>query len=208
MAKSLFAVAAILSVASLACGGGSSSSTSCGTFTPCGGSVVGTWTISNECVSMPDAGASKPDSSCSTTSQSDIKMGGTVTFRSDGTYTANRTMSGSGTNTYSAGCLSGSLTCPYLDSTYNSPGTADAGTHGSCSSTSDGGPCTCSATFNINRPPETGTYTTSGNTLTTVPTSGANSPPSDYCVQGNTLVIRTSDTSDGQSAVITIIATK
>jgi hypothetical protein len=204
MAKSLVVVAAIMSVTSLACGGGSSNG-SCGTFTPCGGSVVGTWKITSACVSTADAGVPKADAACSMASGSpNMKYDGTFTFRTDGTYTADLALSGSETLTYSAGCFSGAYSCSTIDSVFKNPGTADAGVSGSCTSGSSGS-CTCSETFDINPTSTNGTYTTSDSAITT--TSGSNSSPesSDYCVQGNTLTLRSSSSS-GQSS--TLVATK
>ena len=204
MAKSLLVVAAIMSVTSLACGGGSSNS-SCGAFTPCGGAVLGTWKVANLCTSTADAGAPKADAACSTTtSNPNMKYGGTFTFRNDGTYTANLAVSGSQTLTYSAGCFNGAYSCSTIDSVFKNPGTADAGLSGSCTSASSGN-CACNETMNAQMMPIEGTYTTSGSTVTMTSGSGSSPEPSDFCVQGNTLTLRGSSSS-GESS--TLVATK
>jgi hypothetical protein len=204
MAKSLLVVAAILSVTSLACGGGSSNS-SCGPFTPCGGSVVGTWKIATMCMGTADAGVPKADAACfTTTSNPNMKYGGTFTFRNDATYTADIAVNGSQTLTYSAGCFSGAFSCSAIDSIFKGPGVADAGMSGSCTSGSSGS-CTCNETMNTDLTTIEGTYTTSGTTITMTSGSGSSPDTSDYCVQGNTLTLHESNSS-GQSS--TLVATK
>jgi hypothetical protein len=204
MAKSLVVVAAIMSVTSLACGGGSSNG-SCGTFTPCGGSVVGTWKVATMCMSTTDAGAPKTDAACSTTtSNPNMKYGGTFTFRNDATYTADLAVSGSQTLSYSPGCFSGTYSCSAIDSVFKDPGIADAGMSVSCTSGSSGS-CTCNETMNTALTAIEGVYTTSDTTITMTSGSGSSPETSDYCVQGNTLTLHESNSS-GQSS--TLVATK
>ena len=204
MAKSLLVVAAIISVTSLACGGGSSNG-SCGPITPCGGSVVGTWKVATMCLGTADAGVPKADAACfTTTSNPNMKYGGTFTFLTDGTYTANLAVSGSQTLTYSAGCFNGAYSCSTIDSVFKNPGTADAGLSGSCTSSSSDN-CTCNETMNAQMMPIKGTYTTSGTTISMTSDSDSTPDESDYCVQGNTLTLRTSSSSGPSS---TLVATK
>jgi hypothetical protein len=59
------------------------------------------------------------------------------------------------------------------------------GTTITCSNS--GGGCNCAATLMQPTMMHAGTYTTSGNSLTTVDTMGGGSGTNDYCIQGNTL---------------------
>ncbi len=203
MQKTLF-VPTLVAVTLSACSGGSS--TSCGSFSPCGGSVVGTWHIANVCNSTADAGVSQSDASCSTTTAlANLKYTGTFTFQSDGTYTADVAVNGSTTLTYTPGCFtSGLSSCSTMDSLFNNPGMADAGISVSCTSTPSGG-CACNETLNAAMSPQSGTYTTSGDTIAMKNGSASTAEQSDYCVQGNTLMIHATSTS-GQSS--TLVATK
>lgn len=212
MSKSFVLVVTLLSLTTLACGGGSSTSSSCGSFTACGGSVVGTWKISNLCMGQADAGVSNGDASACSGTPTNVSAtyGGTLTFASDGTYTVSLTTAGSASFTYSSSCLSSmGMTCTQIDSLLKSLGTSDAGVSGSCASASSGG-CACSETLNSTMSPETGNYTTSGSTITmqssTSTSTSTTADLSDYCVQGNTLMIRASSTTSGQSALL--VATK
>jgi len=202
MRKSLTMFALVVSVGSPGCGGGSGSAT-CEAFSACGGSVVGTWNFVKMCMSMADAGVTKDAaiaSSCSmTTNESTMSYSGTLTFGADGSYTTDIRMTGSTEFTYSAGCLTGSVSCARLGS-YMDP---DAGISVSCSEGS-GGSCTCKESFSglkASGSPET--YTASGNTLTLSSSSG--DEVAEYCVRGNTLMLH-SLSSTGVSA--TMIATR
>ncbi len=226
MTKTIFAVASLASAMLLGCGGGtstadggisfgnggsggSSGDNSC-SFTPCGGSLLGTWHISGFCLSNRDAGSSTSlnDAGCSTTANvQKEEFGGTFTFRNDGTYTIDFTLSSASTVTYSAPCLTGSFSCAALDTTYKSGGITDAGFSGSCSTVA-GGSCVCSESFNEHPPSEDGTYSTSGTTVTSVPKSTGTPDTSDYCVQGNTLKLRSTSSSSSSDVSATLTATQ
>jgi hypothetical protein len=67
----------------------------------------------------------------------------------------------------------------------------------SCTSGSTGD-CQCSETVSNKAAEEKGTYATSGNTVTTTATGSTRLlPSSEYCVQGNTLMLRELDTPEG-----------
>jgi len=202
MRKSLVMLALVVSVGSPGCGGGSGNAT-CESFSACGGSVVGTWNLVKVCMSTADAGVMQADastSSCSmATSTSTMSYSGTLTFGADGTFATDMRMTGSAEFTYSAGCLTGSVSCAQLSSYTN----ADAGISVSCS-TGSGGSCTCNEIFSgATASGNPGTYTTSGNTINI--TSSTGNDVSEYCVRGNTLMLHTLS-STGESA--TLIATR
>ena len=213
MRKSVFLVFALVCLISLGCDGSSTGAFTtgqCGSFTPCGGAITGTWKLAGTCYGSPDAGAPNADAGTSNCtpqqSTTSTQLNGTISFKTDGTYSASTTMSGGAKFTYTASCLTSvGMTCDQLNSGLASNGTADAGVTASCSSKSAGG-CACTETFTGASSNETGTYTTSGSALTmTSSTSTSTSPqdPTEYCVQGNRLTIRVTSASSGSTVIIT-----
>lgn len=144
---------------------------SCGAFTPCGGSVVGTWEIQEFCAS-----GSVTDSECpgATSSVSGIKASGTISFNADMTTTSNMTFSGSMKTTLPASCLMG-VTCAQLDAFFKtSLSEPDSDfSAASCTGTST---CECTMTFKPNAMMSSGTWRTQGNQL--IDEEGESS---DYC---------------------------
>ena len=198
MRRLLFLVA-IPIVASLAgCGG--SSGGSCVTFTPCGGSVVGTWKVTTLCSDF----TSSTSATCSgeTVSES-IQPTGTITFTSSGTYSVAVLMNGSAKFSYPSTCLSTlGMTCAQIDSALQLTGATDAGISGSCSSGSAAS-CTCSEKVTNASSNEMGTYTTSGSSIAMIPSSSASSQePTEYCAQGNSLILHATNTSGSSSTII------
>ena len=211
MRNSLILGFALVGLSSLGCGGSSTGAFvngQCGTFTPCGGAIVGTWRLTGTCYSYPDAGVSNSDagtSPCSIQqSTSNTQINGTISFKTDGTYSVATSMGGSASFTYPASCLTAmAMTCAQLNSSLAAEGTTDAGISGSCSSASSGG-CTCTETFKGQASSETGSYTTSGSSLTMVSTSSTSTQdPTTYCVQGTKLTIHITSASSGTSVSVT-----
>ena len=174
--------------------GQASASSICGTFTACGGSVVGTWTVSSICLDSPQGYPSCPGFQHS----GQLQYSGTITFSSSGTYTRALTRSGTVVSTYPMTCFAG-IACAQLSSSLFQP---DAGYTGSCSSNGDA--CVCSLTYD-GPENEQGTYATEGNSI--VMSSGASSgdEQGEYCVQGNQLTVRSTSSRSRDSA--TMVAT-
>jgi hypothetical protein len=203
MGRFLFHVLALICLASLGCGGtstGAHVTGQCDSFTPCGGSIVGTWRLTGTCYSIPGVGTTNADAgtaSClgeQTTTNNQLT--GTLLFETNGTYSVATVTSGNTQFSYPASCLTTyGMTCAALNSTLATEGETDAGVSGSCSSTSAGG-CTCTETMKGYSFSETGTYTTSGSALTMNPSTSTSSPvPIEYCVQGTHLSIYTTSSS-------------
>src|SRR5258708_3867251 len=101
-----FALAACVLAAGCSTSSSSSSGgTDCTMFSACGGDVTGTWTLTKACTS----GAPNPlATQCpSSTFQIVETVGGTINFKSDGTYSANTTSSSAGDFTLPPSCLRG-----------------------------------------------------------------------------------------------------
>jgi hypothetical protein len=185
---------------------GSSTVPSCTTpFTACGGNVVGTWSLSNACVSKF---VNPGNMACpASTAQLSENVSGTIEFNQDGTFVTNANSTLNETLTVPASCLvdaGATESCQQLQNAFNQP--TDAGVPAavaSCTSASMGG-CTCQLTDTLMGGGQKATYSTLGYRI-----GLGGAPPSPYCVQGNTLTIQT-ESSNGMpgSASITLIATK
>jgi hypothetical protein len=189
----------VVCAAALACNGATSGSGSCAKVSPCGGSLTGTWTLTNACVSLSepttDAGTTCPGESIQVGS---VALSGTITFNSDMTYSTNFDETTSTTAVFPSSCLtSGSvtLTCSDLVTALSSDDEEDGGTGETVNCTMSGSNCDCTLAISA-QANDTGTYSTSGDTVTL--TATGSTPTADtYCVQGNTLYVFSSDTTSG-----------
>jgi hypothetical protein len=162
------------------CGGGNGS---CGGGA-CGGNVVGTWSITSECTS---SGQTTSTTGCTTQIDiSGLKETGTITFNSDLTYSATISISGGETETISPQCLT-STTCDAENTAIMQQVTSGTFSSASCAAGSAG--CVCQLMFAARTLTETGTYSTSGSSLTTAMTGSTSSSTDTYCVLGSTLTL-------------------
>jgi len=178
-----------LVVALAGCGGGGNSAPpNCLQVQPCGGNVVGTWTLLGACYASAfrtqlstSLAASCPGASIDTL---DIDMSGTVTFNADLTYAANVHETLTITERIPLSCLNASSCAAVPSNTSESTI--------SCTGTTT---CTCHAS-GMPAGDETGTYTTSGTSLTiTAPDSTTTDA---YCVQNNQLHVIGLDDATGE----------
>ena len=188
----------VILVLSVGCGSSSSDSAQCASFTPCGGSPVGTWRITAFC-STPQTSAPN-GSTCSDAAIGihNIQLTGTANFASSGTYSIATTSTGTMDITYPSSCLSaGNTSCAKLQ-TVMTPTNPSA----SCVSNA-AGDCTCDMAIN-GTSTEQGTYTTSGSSITMVKTGSTATPDdvSEFCVQGNTLTLHAADTTNSVSVTM------
>jgi len=184
----------------LACDGSSTKkpfSESCPVFSPCGGNLVGSWTIKSMCTDF-----SKDTSlSCEgLTVSSSLQPSGTLTFASDGSYVSQGSVSGSMSTTYPASCMTNlGVSCSSLNSA-NNPA---KGFSISCGDSTTGD-CVCNETL-VNKPTsEQGTYAVSGPALSLV-VNGKAQDPSQYCVAGDTLTLQSLASS---GATATLVGTR
>jgi hypothetical protein len=165
----------------LSCGGDEGS---CSAFTPCGGDVVGTWTIKSMCVTGGGAGAIEDCPSATTTFEG-IKGSGTITFNANMTTTENVAISGSMRMNIPSSCLMGA-TCAQVDAGLKAT-LLDPDAPFSAVSCSGSSTCSCNVTFKGTSTMEMDTYTISGNKIT-----DGDGDAQDYCVSGKTLNMRSS----------------
>ncbi len=183
MKKLLVLALACISLASLQ-GCGSAASSSCGKAAPCGGDIVGDWTIAESCLTFA---VESPVADCpsATIQTSGFDLTGTVSYRSDLTYSTVLTVGGSFSLTLPSSCLTFegiTLTCAQVDQAVKQAMVQDPDPTIQSVSCAGGGSCVC--TFQLTPTPQTsaGTYTTSGTQVVEDGTS-----VSDYCVQGSKL---------------------
>ena len=187
LALVLAAAAAVLP----ACGSsGDGSAASCGTVQPCGGSLLGTWTVQAACQPVEDftLGEECPGA---TLDQSAHITSGSLTFNADMTFTSSLSQSGTLRVTAPLACVAAATCDEYASSIV--PSSPDDTT--TCT-TVGGDTCDCAL---VHPMPQirsaSGTYTTAGNTLNLTSPSASSSS---YCVQGNTLHIMGTDAATGE----------
>lgn len=170
-----------------ACGGAGGGGETCASWTPCGGDVVGRWSIADTC------SVDTRDPSCpgATGSLSGFRVEGTYEFAAGGTYSATVTTQGSASISVPVTCLSGSgvtITCADLNMVYMSGAADPAGPVASASCLTVRGACTCVVGFRPVPVTVQGTFSTSGNRLTTTQV-GREPQVGDYCVAGNQMTL-------------------
>jgi len=176
-------------------GGGGSAGGSCANVLPCGGDLVGTWTVSSSCLNVSGqldltlvgAGcASAPVTGA-------LQVSGTWTANSDGTYTDDTLTTGSEQFTLAPACLvisSTPVTCAGVGSILSSLGYETVG----CSDAAGGG-CDCTATVHqagtlgwVSPAASTsGNYTTAGSVATI--SGDAGDATYAYCASASTLTL-------------------
>ena len=148
-------------------------------FTACGGSLVGKWTINAGCVDDPNSDVGNGCPTATIDAQTDLS--GSVDFGADGTFTVDLTQSGSISAKIPTSCLNGQ-TCDAWASSNKA----------TC--TTDSAGCDCTGTIDTKHSADGGTYAASGNSFATTST-GDTSPgaANEYCVSGNTLKVKIVD---------------
>jgi len=151
-------------------------------YTPCGGDVQGDWTLTESCaapISMPDPGC--PTSTGSVTPS----YSGTIKFKSDGTYKRSLSVRGPLTLHLPQACVTEQ--CSAVASGLN-----NSGYYKDVTCTGDGsGGCNCSGKMGGAAQEDEGTYSVSGNNVTTTPGQqyGLPSETDAYCVKGSSISI-------------------
>ena len=213
--KNLIGALLLIAVSSMTagCGGDSGSSNtiggpSCGVG-PCGGDVVGTWNVTDICLSrsiLMSTFAGELMGSCpgASVGNSDAGPSGLFVFNTDSTYSLDFTMTLSLGMNFPLSCFPAGTTCADLDAAFKQQAAGDP----SITSTACAGSGTCACTI-VEAPrqiTESGTYSVSGSSLLTTPTGGA-ADTQGYCVKDKNMTF--SDTTpDPQNPVTAIVVTK
>jgi len=178
------------------------STADCGSFTPCGGNVVGTWNLVRFCIGTDAFGGttSLPAECAGIVKSVDVNAAETFTFLADGTVTTDaQAGSMAMTYVYTSACLNATsgtsvtaenlvTTCSGLSVAFAAAGmTASAGSITPCTASGDN--CVCNLLKDIPQNSATDTYTTSGSNLITTASKDGKVTRDTYCVSGNTLQI-------------------
>jgi hypothetical protein len=153
--------------------------TSCGVVEPCGGNLVGTWTITTGCITGTGIKDAAAGGTCSgeRVQVTGVNESGILMFNADMTYSIT-SMSEQATYafTFPDSCVGG--TCSDAAAALLSTGEYLTV---SCTGTAT---CSCNALQTPQTNTESGTYTLAGTTLVTTSTTGKTTTV-DYCVQGS-----------------------
>ncbi len=145
-------------------------------FTECGGDVVGTWSASGACL---PAGAPADVPGCADATITAMTTAtGTVVIRADRTYSSAIATPGTSVVTIPASCLPTGIACDQL---------SDPAEQRTCSGNAAAG-CTCHVILPATPMMEAGTWSTSGNTFTSMHDGVTESVR--YCIRGDTLTTR------------------
>jgi hypothetical protein len=170
--------------------GGAGGVLNCTSVTPCGGSVVGNWTVKSSCLKYSgEMDVSLTSLGCLTVPvEGSLQTTGTFVANANGTYTDNTVTTGSVRFPLAPGCLSVSsvpVTCDRAADIFEPVGWMMS----SCTETN--GQCSCA--LSVTQPAgmgsissyttPSGMYTTSASTLT------VDILKYDYCASGNTLTL-------------------
>jgi hypothetical protein len=163
-------------------GTGGGGATACGTVEPCGGDLVGTWTLNSECLDAGELNSSLQMAYyCpqALVTASTVTLSGTASFTSSLSYTLAANRTANVTFTMPSSCAQG-LSCSAFGAYLASA--QPAGTSFSCSGTTT---CTCNqnSTESLS---DSGTYVLSGSNATLNSTTNGTST-NGYCVQGSTI---------------------
>ena len=166
----------------------------------CGGNIVGSWSVTNLCGADATGMQTGILMNCPTSSATGMSGAtGTLTFNGDSTYSAVLTSSGGGTDVFPKSCLNGA-TCAQIQQAIMSDPTAQDFSSITC--TDDGTNCNCTFVLTPKMSNEVGTYSISGSTVTTTPTSGGTPGASVYCVNGTELALSPADPAAAKVVVV------
>ena len=179
--------------------GGTTGSTggSCGTVTPCGGDVLGTWDVKSSCLQISGTSdISYLGLACLTAEiTGTVNVTGTLTLDADGKYTDNTVTKGSDSWALGASCLDLSGThvgCDQISNVFAVTLSGYGYEEFKCVDAASGGGCTCQGKINstgglgllYNDLTATGKYTSANNTL-----SIGDALEYSYCVKGTELTV-------------------
>jgi hypothetical protein len=197
---------------------GGGSVPTCESAEPCGGDLVGTWTV-DQCmpalsgeVDLESIGLPIVCTGAAITMGA-LQVSGTLTFNADGSYTDATTTMGQVVYEFPPECkeLSGTTTdCPGIEGPLRSKGF----TANTCVDNTETTGCTCTGTmeqtggfaFVSFEYAESGTYETNGNELSM--TSFGDDQEYTYCVSGNTLGVNLVSVSDTGTVSAPLTLTK
>jgi hypothetical protein len=171
-------------------GGGQTGGGACGTVQPCGGSIAGAWTVSSACILDGALLGFDATSICATATivPKKVTSTGGISYAANQTYQSTGTIAIDVTLTIPTACFAAGRTCVALNDVYAQQMQTDptlTGATCAASGSTSGSTCVCEVST-LQDTGESGTYATSGSTLTTT-AMGETAESGGYCVQGNEL---------------------
>lgn len=192
----------VVALALVGCGGSDESDPAqCSNIAGCGGDVVGQWTIQSTCLTPTLSSMNSCEGM--TADASGVKTTGTITFKSDKTFTSSFAQSGSMVVNVPASCLmrnGATVSCTQLQQGLQGSAADPSVTSVSCAAANGG--CACTLVMAPQNSSNSGSYETSGSVLTEVKSDGS-SEENAYCVKGGTLTLSPTSSS-GESGSITL----
>jgi hypothetical protein len=164
-------------------GGSTGDGASCEDFSACGGDPTGSWALSEACISFE--GENPFESICEgATFEVDFAADGTVTMNANGTYESSTGGDVTTIISMPEDCLESFQlsSCEELEMVFEG---------GDCTTGADG--CRCETTEPGETETDTGTWETSGSTLSLTSDDDGETDTNDYCVSGNTFQIAFED---------------
>jgi hypothetical protein len=166
---------------------GSGSNGSCGNVEPCGGSLVGTWSFTAECInSMVFAPQTQAICAQASVSSVNASVSGSATFDASMVYSVTQNVTAAVVWNVPASCVAGG-TCADFADTFQSQ--LAAGVTFTCTGSSD---CSCTESV-VGSTTDNGTYSTTGSVLAINSAVSGSTTTGGYCIQGSTLHLLTVD---------------
>ncbi len=176
------------------------------TFGACGGDLTGTWSITGACADIPDAANPFAAQCAEATFDVNLELTGSITFNADKTYDQNFTSAGHFSYTLPASCLAAAgapASCDEM-SDPGDPANGDAPTVCTGDPATTG--CTCSQDGTPETSVKTGTWSSSGTTLTMTDSDSTEPSSVEYCANGSDGRFQTVESDGG--ITVTWMATK
>jgi hypothetical protein len=182
-------------------GGGSVGSGTCGKVAPCGGDLVGSWTLTESCVDLGTQSPTCPDERIASWTST---VSGNWTFNADLTYSRSDTLSAVVVWTIPLSCVS-SLASSCADFEAQTQASLKAGETIACTGTT-----TCSCTESVGPKIETdnGTYEATGTNVAYTSAVTGTTERGSYCVEGSRVHFVALKTGAANSIASDVVGTK
>jgi hypothetical protein len=184
--RNVAAGALALGLSATACGGGSSAPPNCLQVSPCGGSLVGTWSFLGTCSDVA-AQSAQASALCPgfTINSAGMALSGTFTFNADFTYVATNWHETFVINETVPLSCAGVAACADRNGTITTTNAPSGQTTTLTTSCTGAATCACRLNGTLSIPSDSGTWVTSGTTLDLSGAATAGTLP--YCVEGDHL---------------------
>jgi hypothetical protein len=181
--------------------GGVVGSGTCGRTQPCGGNIMGSWRLTEDCVDLaPLQPTAMQICAQAAITSATASISGTINFNADATFSVSQT--GTATLRWSIpSTCTGGMTCTAFGAAIMA--SLPSGQSFSCTGTTT---CTCTQGANVANS-SSGTYGTNGSNLTITSSTGTTATGS-YCVEGTRLHLITLDSTASNGIGEDVVAEK